>query len=371
VTIPFVDLSVKKDSVLHKRYIAAFSDIMESGQFILGPYLDRMEKRLAEYCGCKYALGLNSGTDALLLTLKTLDIGAGDEVIVPANVFHAVGNVVLLAGAKPVFCDVRYDDMLMDAGLLESLISEKTKAIIPVHLTGMPCDMDAILDVAGSYGLHVIEDAAQALGAEYKGKKAGTMGKAGCFSFHPLKNIHAMGDGGAVVTNDPVLYKRLLRLRNHGLESGCVLEAGYNSRLDEIHAAAIDIQLEYIDSIIEEKNRYARIYDHRLKDVVSVCDNPDYKKGVYQLYMIKSRDRDGLKTFLSGQGIETAVHYSTYYPYQAWGNNLGVIPQLPVTQRLSNEVLSLPVFPGLGEDRVNRVVESIISLIMKKGSIRV
>lgn len=361
MTIPFVDLSVKKNSVLHERFVAAFSAILESGQYILGPFLDRMEKRMADYCGCAYALGLNSGTDALLLTLKALDIGHGDEVIVPANVFHAVGNVVLLSGATPVFCDVRYDDMLMDACLLESLISEKTKAVIPVHLTGMPCDMDAILDVAGCHGLHVIEDAAQALGAEYKGKKAGTIGNAGCFSFHPLKNIHALGDGGAVVTDDPVLHKRLLRLRNHGLESGCVLEAGYNSRLDEIHAAAIDIQLEDIDKIIEEKNRYARIYNKSLKGSVNGFDHPEYKKGVYQLYMIKCRDRNGLRAYLREQGIETAVHYSTYYPYQPWGKNLGVVPQLPVTQNLSNEVLSLPVYTGMGEENVNKVIDCILS----------
>lgn len=365
-SIPFVDLSIKTDTSLFQKIMDCVAQVLESGTYVLGERLTSFEKEISKRLRCEYAIGLNSGTDAIFLTLVALDIGRGDEVILPGNVFSSVPNAVCNAGADPVFCDVRYEDMLIDPKKIKGLISEKTRAILPVHLTGMPCDMDDINRIADEHGITVIEDAAQAIGAFYKGRPAGTLASAGCFSLHPLKNIHALGDGGFVVTNDRDLYQRILRLRNHGLQNNLVESPGYNSRLDEIHAAVARIQLEMLDDIIRRRRAIATRYHSGLEGVVDLNIEPDEKKGVYQLYMIKTPHRDALANYLSAQGIETRVHYRTYVPFHPFYLKRGSgLKDLSVTKRLSSEVLSLPIHEGLTDKQLELIISAVRNYFQK------
>jgi dTDP-4-amino-4,6-dideoxygalactose transaminase len=358
--LPFVDLAITEQKGYLEKVQKAFLSIIKSGQYVMGKNLSDFENGIAERVGRRYCIGVNSGTDALFLVLLALDIGAGSEVIIPGNTFVSVANAVVNAGGLPVFCDVRYEDMLIDPDRISTLITSKTKAIIPVHLTGMPCDMERINEIADLHGLFVIEDAAQAIGAEYKSKQAGSMGVAGCFSFHPLKNIRALGDGGAIVTDDYKLYLTLKELRNHGISGGEVVRPGYNSRMDEIHAAVVSIQLEHLDDIIESKRITASRYTSALREIVNVNEEPEFKKGVYQLYMIKSPVRNDLASYLERKGISTKVHYRCYVPFHSFYlKKFGRNKELPVTEQLSREVLSLPIYPGMKKYHVDAVINTI------------
>lgn len=358
--IAYSDPSINTDDPAHKQILEAVSRIMENGNYVLGDYCKRLEEDLCRICACRYAVGVNSGTDALFLVLKALGIGEGDEVILPANVFHSVGNTVYNTGATPVFCDVLYDDMLIDPQSLEQLITDKTKAVIPVHLTGMPCDMDEISRIAETYRLYVIEDAAQAIGAQYKKQPVGALGVAGCFSFHPLKNIHAIGDGGAITTNDKELFERLLMYRNHGLtDAGVVGYPGMNSRLDEIHAAAISIQLKSLTEIVKKRRSTASYYSTKLHMPVRINSEPETKNGVYQLFMIKADRRNELAAVLAENGIETKIHYQHYLPFHPFYAHSQNKNLLPVTQKLSEEVLSLPIHGKLSDEQLAHITEAI------------
>jgi dTDP-4-amino-4,6-dideoxygalactose transaminase len=360
IKIPFVDLSISDQDSCFPKFHRAILAVLHSGKYIMGERLEAFEKKLCKAVGCRFGVGVNSGTDALFLVMRALNIGVGDEVIIPANSFYAVANAVCNTGAQPVFCDVIYENMLIDTNKIEQLITRKTKAIIPVHLTGMPCDMDEINNIAMHYGVFVIEDAAQAIGAQYKGRQAGSLSTAGCFSLHPLKNVHVLGDGGAVVTNDPYLYERISEFRNHGLKGNRVVQPGYNSRLDEIHAAFAAIQLDELEEITSKKRAIAASYMQGLEGFVNLNLEPKYKRGVYQLFMIKTEQRDNLANNLKQIGIETRVHYRFYIPFhpyyrQCFCSNY----KLPVTERLSKEVLSLPIYTTLTDEKINFIISAI------------
>ncbi len=363
--IPFVDLAVSEGTEAYRLYMAAVSSVLESGSFVLGAALERFEQALADFAGTAYCVGLNSGTDALFLSLKALGVGAGDEVVLPGNVFAGVAGAVMMTGAVPVFCDVSYETMLVEVDTLEPCVTGRTKAVIPVHLTGAPCDMAPIVDFCRDRNIAVIEDAAQALGALYNGKRAGSLGDAGCFSFHPLKNIHALGDGGALVTNDKKLYETLMKLRNHGLEDGLVRMPGYNSRLDDIHAAVLQDQLESVETITQKKREMAAIYSRSLRGTVGINEERPGSEGVYQLYMIKTDTRDRLKDYLAGKGIETRIHYTCYVPFHPYYRKTFGEFHLPVTERLAKEVLSLPIGLSMTQTDVDDVVNEIHSFFRR------
>lgn len=356
--VPFVDLSVEKNSSEHREILSAISDILQSGQFICGREVRTFEKRLADYCGTSYAVSCNSGTDALFFALKSLGIGVGDEVILPANVFWAVANSVVNVGATPVFADVDPCDMLLSAQTIAPQITRRTKAIICVHLTGMPCRMDAINALADEYALDVIEDAAQALGALYRGKKAGSIGRVGCFSFHPLKNVGCIGDGGALVTDDADVYHHCMQLRNHGLDDVGQQVVGYNSRLDEIQAAVLSIRLRRIDEIIDAKRALAARYQQLLPAACQVVVEGDDRLGVYQLFMIQCDRRDQIREYLISHNIQTGVHYPTYQhlqkPYRRYESD-----HLENTDLLGKRVLSLPIRTTMGVEEVQYICRMI------------
>ena len=354
-SVPFVDLALPKGCAEHEEILSAISSVLETGQFICGSQTTAFEKKLAAFCGCAHAIGLNSGTDALFFALKILGVSAGDEVIIPANVFWAVASSVVNCGATPVFADVETHDMLISARTIAPRITAKTKAIICVHLTGMPCQMNAINEIASPRGIFVIEDAAQALGAVYHGRKAGSIGLIGCFSFHPLKNIGCIGDGGAMVTDNTDIYQQCLQLRNHGLDGTASQQmVGYNSRLDEIQAAILLTRLARIDAIIAAKRKIADIYKKEISSVCEIVEEGDGRQGVYQLFMVQCKNRDELQKYLSDNDVQTAIHYTQYQHQQKPYRNYDC-SHLDVTERLSNTILSLPI-------RVNMTPKEVIHI---------
>ena len=257
--IPYVDISAQYCSIKYE-ILKEVEDVLASGQVILGEVVNNFEESFAALCHTKYAVGVANGTDALMLSMKALGIGEGDEVLTVPNSFIATASSIVLVGAQPVFVDVG-DDFNIDPDKIERAITSKTKAIIPVHLTGRPADLNPILNIANKYGLSVIEDAAQAARAEYEKQRVGSFGATGCFSFHPLKNFNAFGDGGAITTNDIKLYQKLLKLRNHGLRNRDECEFwGYNSRLDAIQAAILNVKLKYLEKWVNRRRKIAFIY---------------------------------------------------------------------------------------------------------------
>lgn len=328
--------------------------------FILGEEVGKLEKRFAQYCGTKYAVGVNSGTDALFLSLKVLKIGSGDEVITAPNSFLATASSIVAAGAKPVFVDVK-DDQNIDPSLIEEKITKKTKAIIPVHLTGKPADMDSILTLAKKHKLHVIEDAAQAIGTEYRGKKAGSFGILNCFSLHPLKTLNACGDGGMITTNNQLLQEKLRQLRNIGLKNRTESEIwGYNSRLDSLQAAIVNVKFKYIDQWVEKRRKNAAYYQKYLSEVVKCPTEEHFEKCAYHLFVIQSDKRDKLQSYLLENGIETKIHYPIPIHLQECATDFGYKRgDFPVAERQSKTVLSLPIYQSLTQSELNYVIEKI------------
>ena len=337
----------------------AVLNVMGSGYFIGGPEVKKLEKEVARFSGVKHGISVNSGTDALYLTLKAMGIKEGDEVIVPAFTFFATAETVSLCGAKPVFCDIRQDTFNLDPNLIEGLVSEKTKAIIPVHLYGQPADMDQILSIAKRKGLRVLEDNAQAIGAEYKEQKTGSLGDAGALSFYPTKNLGGAGDGGMVLTNDIELAEKIKLLRDHGSSKKYVhSEIGVCSRLDELQAAVLRVKLKYLSAWNEKRRKNAKVYSSMLKGVI-IPFAEDHVKHVYHQYTIKHPDRNKLLEFLKEKGIITGVHYpSPLHLQQVYLKTEGTV-SLPVAEKVSNEVLCLPIYPEMTEDQLNYVILNI------------
>jgi dTDP-4-amino-4,6-dideoxygalactose transaminase len=304
--IPMVDLTAQYHSIKDDIDAAIFSTL-ESGHFILGKQVAFFEKCVASYLGVNYAVGLASGTDALVLALRALNIGRDDEVIIPAYTFFATAGAVLSVGAKPVFVDIDPQSYQIDVGKIQSVITSKTKAIIPVHLYGHPSEIDPILVIAREYGLKVIEDNAQGFGAEYLGKKTGSFGDIGCLSFFPTKNLGAFGDAGMAVTNDPTLAERLRMLRTHGWKRKYYSEeVGYNSRLDELQAAILQAKLPHLNSWIDKRREIARHYNESLASYdVRVPFEHKWAKHAYHLYVIRTTMRDDLQAHLKQGDVDS------------------------------------------------------------------
>jgi len=338
--------------------IQSFQEVLESGQYVLGENVKQFEKEFASYCGTNFAVGVANGTDALHLVLRVLGVKDGDEVITTPNSFIASAGGIAVTGAKPVFVDVGAD-LNLDPEKLEAAITPRTKAIIPVHLTGRPAKMDEILEIAKHHKITVVEDAAQAIGAKYKGKKIGSLGDASCFSLHPLKNLHVFGDGGVLATNDPKIYEMMLQARNHGLVNRTKSDFwSFNSRLDEVQAAMLLVQLPYLDRWTEERRQVAFRYNDLLRPYAEVPDEVEGGYSVYQTYVVQVDRRDELQIYLEKNGVQALVHYRLPLHLQPAAKSLGYTEKdFPKTMELSSRILSLPLYPELKEEQQDYVAE--------------
>lgn len=359
ITIPFLELR-QSYLELKPEFDTAIQRVMNSGWYIQGEELSTFESEFAEYCHVQYCIGVGNGLDALHLILCAMDIGAGDEVIVPANTFIATWLAVSYAGATPVPVEPDETTFNIDPARTEVAITKKTKAIIPVHLYGRPADMDPILEIAGRYRLKVIEDAAQAHGARYRGRKVGGLGDAAGFSFYPGKNLGAFGDGGAVTTNDPILAERIRKLRNYGSQVKYVHDVkGFNSRLDELQAALLRVKLRHIDEWNARRVQLAECYQCGLAGAkVQFPETVAGFESVFHLFVIRTERRDMLQVRLKEAGIETLIHYSIpphrQAAYRSMRNR-----SLPIAERLSREVLSLPIGPHLSREEAEKIADHI------------
>jgi dTDP-4-amino-4,6-dideoxygalactose transaminase len=359
--VSFVDLAAQYESIA-TEVDAAMANVIRKTDFILGEDVRRFEEEFAAFCEAKFCASVDSGTSALELALRAFNIGAGDEVITAANTFIATALAISYTGAKVVLVDVEPNTFNMDASKLESVITERTKAIIPVHLFGQCADMDAIMEVARRHNLIVIEDACQAHGATYKGRRAGSMGDAAAFSFYPGKNLGAYGDGGAVVTNNEDANKRLLLLRNYGQSRKYYHEMqGFNRRLDTLQAAVLRVKLKYLDGWNAARREHAQRYNELLRDTSVIApQSAAFGEPVWHLYVIRSEDRDGLRTYLADRGITAIMHYPTPIHLQPAYAELGYQRgDFPVTEQYADQILSLPMYAELSDDAIDYVVETI------------
>lgn len=359
--MPYVDLAAGYQG-LKSELDEAVARVLSSGAYVLGENVKAFEQEFAHWLGAAEVVTVGSGTDALYLVLKALDIGAGDEVI---TVSHTAVNTVLAiskAGATPVLVDIDPETFCLDPSGLAGAVSEHTRAIIPVHLYGHPVDMDAVMDFAGEHGLAVIEDCAQAHGALYRGKKVGTIGVAGCFSFYPTKNLGACGDGGAVSTNDPALAAKIRSLGNcgQGEERYRNLYRGDVSRLDELQAAILRVKLKALDGWTESRRQVAAFYNQALVGAGLVLPiEREWALHVYHLYVVRSKERDRLRQHLADSGVQSLVHYPVPVHRQPAYTGIASGSQ-PVTDQLVGEILSLPVFPEISEGQLLKVAEAVI-----------
>lgn len=336
--------------------------VVERGSFILGDEVEGFEDEFARFCGTRYAVGVSSGTSSLYLGLLASGIGLGDEVITVPNTFIATTEAITQTGARIRFVDIDQKTYNIDPSKIEDAVNERTKAIIPVHLYGQPADMDPILEIAKRHDLKVIEDACQAHGAEYKGKRVGGIGDVGCFSFYPGKNLGAYGDGGAITTNDPELAEKVRLLRNHGSKEKYMhLIEGGNHRLDEIQVAILRVKLKYLDGWNKERRRCADTYNRLLKGswVITPYCAP-YANHVYHLYVIRVKGRDGLRQFLESKGIYPGIHYPIPLHLMPAYRYLDLRDgSFPVTEMVTKEILSLPIFPELKDDEIEGICRFI------------
>ena len=359
--VPYINLGLQ-NLELKDQLLSEFWKVMESGQFIMGEALTNFEKSFAALAQTKYALGVANGTDALFLSLKAIGVKEGDEVITAPNSFLASASSVALVNAKPVFADVR-EDFNLDPEKVEKAITPKTKAIIVVHLTGRPAPMDELMAIAKKHNLHIIEDCAQAVTAEYKGKRVGSMGTTGCFSLHPLKNLAASGDGGVITTNDDKVYQYLLIARNHGLKNRDECQFwSYNSRLDNLQAALLNVKLKVLDKWTARRREIAVRYYEALKGLEMIVpkDKPA-EKAAYHTFIIQTNFRNKLKEFLMLNGVDTKIHYPIPIHLQEAARYLGYKKgDFPVTEKQVETILSLPVYPELTDEQVDYVTASIV-----------
>jgi len=360
-SVPFVDLKAQYQTI-KPEIDAAIASVIENTNFILGPQVAAFEKAFAEYVGSAFCVGVNSGTAALQLALMACGIGQGDEVIVPSFTFFATAETVSVLGAVPVFVDVDPVSYTITAAGIEKAITPRTRAIIPVHLYGQAADLDPIRALAKQHNLHVIEDAAQAHGAEYKGRRVGGLSAAGCFSFYPSKNLGAYGEAGAVVTNDEDLAHRLRLLRQHGQTSKYAHAiVAYNFRLEEIQAAVLNVKLPHLDDWNNLRRERADRYSELLGATGLVLPHEmDYARHVYHVYAVQSENRDQLQKRLAASGIQTGVHYPIPIHLQSAYASLGYkAGDLPVTESLSERVLSLPMFAELTDAQQRAVAAAL------------
>ncbi len=361
--IPMVDL-VSQYKGIRKELDAAVKEVMESGWFIMGPNVTGFEEEMAAYCGTRHAVACASGTDALLAALMAIGVGPHDEVVTTPFTFVATAEVIALLGAKPVYVDIKPDTYLIDPEAVKAAITDKTRAIIPVHLFGQAADMDQINAAVAGRGITVIEDACQAVGAAYKGKRTCSLGDMGCLSFFPSKNLGAYGDGGMILTSDDDLAKQLRMIRDHGSDRRyhhAIL--GLNSRLDAIQAAILRVKLKDLDAWNEARKDRAALYSELLKDADVITPvTEEFNDHVFHQYSIRVKNRDALQKQLMDVGIASAVHYpiplhlqqAFRLPDQAEGS-------FPVSEKTSQEILSLPMYPELKEEHIQTIVEQIIA----------
>jgi len=359
--IPFLDLGAPYRE-LKPEIDTALSRVLESGWYILGPEVEAFETEWAAYCDAKHAVGLANGLDALTLALRALDIGPGYEVIVPSNTYIATWLAVTGVGATPVPVEPDVATHNIDPARIEAAITSRTRVLLPVHLYGQPADMDPILEIASRHGLRVIEDAAQAHGARYKGKRIGAHGDIVCWSFYPGKNLGALGDAGAITTNDVALAERVALLRNYGSRQKYVNEeAGVNSRLDPIQAAVLRVKLGVLDEWIERRRAVATAYTKGLAESGLILPHvPDWADPAWHLYVVRTSDREALQGRMTEAGIGTLIHYPIPPHMQAAYSGMGIAPEaLPLARDLAGEVLSLPMGPQLSLDQVQDIVNAL------------
>jgi dTDP-4-amino-4,6-dideoxygalactose transaminase len=365
--VPLLDLKAQY-ATIREEVLAAASEVLESQVCIGGPKVAELERRVAELTGAAHGVGVSSGTDALLLSLMALGIGPGAEVITTPFTFFATAGSIVRTGATPVFVDIDSRTYNIDPGLIEAAISPRTRAILPVHLYGQVCDMDPVLAIAERHGLYVIEDAAQSIGALYKGRRAGSMGTVGCFSFFPSKNLGAAGDGGMVVTSDERVAERLRMMRNHGAKPKYFHKlVGGNFRLDPLQAAILLVKFPHLEQWSEARRRNAGFYNRAFQAsaVGTPCVTPWISPecvSIYNQYVIRVKDRDQLMAHLKAAGIDTEVYYPRSLHEQECFSSLGYQPDdCPEASRAAGEVLALPIYPELTEEMLQAVAEAVLS----------
>ncbi|WAL60531.1 DegT/DnrJ/EryC1/StrS family aminotransferase [Thermocoleostomius sinensis] len=369
--IPFGDLKRQYDQ-LREPIDRATQEVYSSGWFVLGQHVQRFEAEFATYCGAMHGVGVGSGTEAIHLALLACGVEPGDEVITVSNTCVPTLSAISFAGAVPVFVDIDETTYTIDPARIEERITSKTKAIVPVHLYGQCADMDPILEIANRYGLVVVEDCAQATGAKYKGRMAGTMGHAGAFSFYPSKNLGAFGDGGLVLTNNATIADRVTKLRNYGQEKRYYHAIkGFNSRLDELQAAILSAKLPYLDQWNDRRRQIASRYDQAFSSLNVVCpvEAPD-RVHVYHLYVIRVPQREQFQAFLAEKGIGTIIHYpvpvhlqASYSEYRDQGT------YLPITEQQRRDIISLPLYPELTDDEVDYIIHTVVQAMTASSAI--
>jgi dTDP-4-amino-4,6-dideoxygalactose transaminase len=367
--IPLVDLKAQYLSI-KDEIDSTISKCINDANFIKGKVVTEFENKFAGYIGAEHCIGCGNGTDALELILRALEIGRGDEVIVPALSWIATAEAVNNIGAEPVFVDIKPDDYTIDSTKILKAISSKTKAIIPVHLYGCPCDMDLITSIAEKYNLFIVEDCAQAHGAEFKGKKIGSFGIAAAFSFFPSKNLGAFGDSGAVVTNNQKVADYVRMISNHGQlkERHHHQVIGRNSRLDTIQAAVLNVKIKYLDSWNQKRIEAADYYRQILSKIDHICfsDASSDKKHVYHIFSIRTDNRDDLMRKLNEAGVSTGVHYPKPLPFlEAYKYKEHVKNDFPVASEITSELLSLPVFPEIENIQIEKICSEIVKILVR------
>lgn len=370
MSIPLLDLKAQYETI-REDVLKAVADVLESGQYIMGPEVKALEQEIADFCGVKHAVGVANGTDALQIALDAQGIGPGDEVITTPFTFFATAEVVSQLGATPVFVDINPDDYNIDVAEIRKHINEKTKAIIPVHIFGQPANMDEIMALAEEHNLFVLEDAAQAIGAEYKGKKIGAWGHAATFSFFPTKNLGAYGDAGMIVTNDDELADKMRILRLHGSYPKKYYHntLGYNSRLDAMQAAILRIKFRHLTDWNEARREKAHLYDEKLQGlpVKTPFQSPD-RKHIYHLYIVQAEERDELMQYLKDHGISSGVYYplplhlQEVYQHLEYGEG-----SIPNAEYAAKRTFALPAYPEMTEAQIDEVVGVVRKFYEERG----
>ena len=360
--IKYVDLTLQTTKIA-PQLVKIFKQVVSSGQFVGGKYVNDFEKKMSKYLGVNYCVALNSGTDALTFAMHSLGIKKNDEIITPPNSFIASTAAIIHLGAKPVFVDVLKDQNI-DCSKIENCITKKTKAIMPVHLTGRPCEMNKIMKIAKKYNLKVIEDAAQSIGTKYKSKKVGTFGDIGCFSAHPLKNLNALGDAGYLVTNNKKIYKKIKDLSNHGMTNRNIISRfGYVSRMDSLQASFLTYKLKNLNTLINKRRKNYELYKKNLdKKNVYFPDELKDQYNSYHTFVIHIKNRDKLKKFLLKKKIETSIHYPVPIHLQPASKFLGYKKgDFPEAENQSKNILTLPIHQDLTKKNIFRICKTINS----------
>jgi dTDP-4-amino-4,6-dideoxygalactose transaminase len=369
--VPLLD-TVAQYASLKEEIQQAMNQVLESGSYIMGPAVKQFEEAVAKYCGVKHAIGVANGTDALLLTLDALGIGNGDEVITSPFTFFASAEVISQVGAVPVFIDIEPDTYNIDSAKLEAAITPKTKAIMPVHIFGQPVQMDVVMELAKKYGLHVIEDACQAMGSAHRHRPIGSIGTAGCFSFFPTKNLGGFGDGGMIITNDDELAGKIRILRVHGSNPKYYHSMiGYNSRLDSLQAAMLKVKLPHLDDWNRKRRQKALVYTAELRTTpLQLPVESDDMYPIYHLYIIQTEHRDALLQHLSNHGVSSGIYYPVPLHRQEVYQSLGYEPgRLPVAEQAALGTMALPLYPEMTEDDQAYVIAVVHDFFEKRGEL--